>query len=393
VEILRSSWVVPVTSAPLRDGCVAVDQGRVVWVGVPGGPGRPDAPERDLGAGVLMPGLVNAHCHLELSHLRGRLDVSQGFVPWVRALVEARGAARPETVREAIVLAVREVEASGTVALGDVSNALLHLDVLERSSLEAVVFYELIGLDPAKAAEVLSAARERLAALGGTSRTRVRVAAHAPYSVSPELLRLLAGEGGPAAIHVAESEAESRFLASGEGEWREFLAWRGLGDVPFPARGQSPVGHLAGLGVLHSRLVAAHCVRTDGEDHRALARAGVHVALCPRSNRALGVGMAPVPELLSAGVRLCLGTDSLASAPNLDLWEDALALHREFPAIEPAAIVHMATRGGAEALGLPGFGEIAPGARPGLVYTSAAGPGRDPYEALFSGEVRLRRVA
>jgi cytosine/adenosine deaminase-related metal-dependent hydrolase len=371
---------------------VAIEEGRVVWLGRARDRGRPDGPERDLGPGVLMPGLVNAHCHLELSHLRGRLDTSRGFVPWVRALVEARGDERPEDVRAATAQAVREVESFGTVAIGDVSNALAHVDLLERSALEAVVFHELIGWDPAKAAEILVAARGRAAAVSAR-RTRVRLAAHAPYSVSPDLLRLLADEGGPAAIHLAESEAESRFLADGDGEWREFLAWRGLGHVPFAGRGRSPVAHVSSLGALHPGLVAAHCVRVDAEDRAALARNGVHVAVCPRSNRALGVGMPAVPELLSAGVRVCLGTDSLASVASLDLWEDARALHREWPAVDRAALVHMATRAGADALGLPDLGEITPGARSALVHASGGGGDRDPYEVLFSDGVVLRRVA
>ena len=115
------------------------------------------------------------------------------------------------------------------------------------------------------------------------------------------------------------------------------------------------------LGALHPRLVAAHGVQVDAADREILARRGVHVVLCPRSNRNLGVGAADVPALLAAGVRLALGTDSLASAETLDVLDDAVLLHRQFPALDPAAIVRMATLGGAEALGFGDLGAIAPG--------------------------------
>jgi cytosine/adenosine deaminase-related metal-dependent hydrolase len=355
MQILTASWVVPVASPPLRQGRVAIEGGRVVWVG--GAAGGPDGPVTDLGSGVLLPGLVNAHCHLELSHLAG-VDTGGGYVPWIRRLVAARRDEAAGRAREAAARAVHALERAGTCALGDVSNALDHLEPLARSSLTAVVFHELIGWDPAAAESILADASARAAAaeqkLAG-GRLTVRLAAHAPHSVSAELLRRLAARGGPAAIHLAESAAERDFLADGTGQWPEFLAWRGLGHVRFVPPGLSPVRYAGAEGALHGALVAAHCVQTDAEDHRLLARHGVHVAVCPRSNAALGVGTAPVPAMLEAGVRLCVGTDSLASAPSLDVMDELAALHRAFPALDAALLVRMATLGGAEALGSPSW--------------------------------------
>jgi cytosine/adenosine deaminase-related metal-dependent hydrolase len=138
--------------------------------------------------------------------------------------------------------------------------------------------------------------------------------------------------------------------------------------------------------------VAAHGVQVDETDRRVLARNGVSVALCPRSNRNLGVGTADVPALLAAGVRLALGTDSLASVETLDVLEDGVLLHRSFPGIEKAAIVRMATLGGAEALGFDDLGAIAPGRRAALAFAPAGSPPGDPHEFLLSGEARLRPV-
>jgi cytosine/adenosine deaminase-related metal-dependent hydrolase len=390
---LAASWVLPIDGPPLRDGRVVCEGDRVSWVGRAADPGAPEAPVRDLGAGVLLPGLVNAHCHLELSHLAGQIRLGEGFVPWVEAVVAARErAGDPGT--GAWADAIRFLEEHGTVAVGDVSNALGPLGLLGASRLRAVVFLELLAWDPARAEATVAWADEQLAAAARTPApgVEVRLAAHAPHSVSPELWALLADRGGVASLHLAESPEESRFLAEGDGPWAEFLVRRDLGHVFFRPPGQSPVEYVDRFGLLSPSLVAAHGVQVDEADRERLARRGVAVALCPRSNRNIGVGRADVPALLDAGVRLCLGTDSLASVETLDVLDDAVALAREFPDLDRAAIVRMATAGGAEALGLDDFGTVAPGKRATLAFASAETTPPDPYAHLLSGSAQVRRV-
>jgi cytosine/adenosine deaminase-related metal-dependent hydrolase len=391
METLAASWVLPVTGPPIREGRVAVRDGRVVWVGREGDPAEPAAPVRHLGEGVLLPGLVNAHCHLELSHLSGRVDPGRGFVAWIEGVVATRADAAD--VRKAAAAAIRLLEERGTVAVGDVSNTLGHLDILAASRLSAVVFLELLGWDPEKAGPVMAWADERVAAAAAGLRpgVEVRLAAHAPHSVSPALLRRLVEGGGPAAIHLAESPDEAAFLESGAGDWPGFLEKRGLGHVPFSPPAESPVRYADRLGVLHPRLVAAHGVQTGAADREILARRGVTVVLCPRSNKNLSVGTADAPALVAAGVRLALGTDSLASVETLDVLDDAVLLRRQFPDLDPAAILRMATLGGAEALGLADLGAIAPGRRAALAFARTASVA-DPGEFLLSGEARLEPV-
>jgi len=395
MQLLRSAWLLPITAPPIRDGVVAVSDGRVVWLGRAGDPGEPIAPLRDLGEGVLLPGLVNAHCHLELSHLAGKLPLAGGFVPWVEGVVASRGQHTSEQIASAASAAITALECSGTVALGDVSNTLAHLERLSASSLSAVVFLELLAWDPAMAQATLAwgdgVLRERGTAL--RPGLELRLAAHAPHSVSPELLRLLAARGGPAAIHLAESPDEAQFLANGTGAWPGFLASRGLGPVSFAPRRQSPVRYADGLGVLHEHLVAAHGVQVDAVDRALLRERGVHVVLCPRSNASLGVGRAAAPALHAAGVKLALGSDSLASAPSLDVLDDAILLREQFPELALASILRMATLGGAEALGLPELGAVAPGRRAAFAYAPAKSTPRDPEAFLLSGDARLERVA
>ncbi len=394
MELLAAGWVVTGAGPSVRDGVVAVESGRVAWVGGRDEANRPRGDVRDLGPGVLLPGLVNAHCHLELSHLAAaREQGRRGFVAWVEALVELRSRADPAEARAGTQAALRELAGTGTVAVGDVSNALGHLDLLDASGLDAIVFYELLAWDPERAEAVLAEARRRTAEASARGlRAAVRLAAHAPHSVSPLLLRALARDGGPAAIHLAESDSEQRFLDGGDAEWSAFLAARGLGHVRFEPPRTTPTRYLDALGALPAGLVAAHCVHVDAEERALLARRGVFVAVCPRSNRTLGVGIPPVPEMLAAGIEVCLGTDSLASVESLDLLQDAAALRREFPSLDPVAIVRMATTAGARALGLDDLGSIVPGQRAALAFASAAAEIEDPLAFLVSGRARARRV-
>jgi len=314
-------------------------------------------------------------------------------VPWVESVVALRGRLPAEEIRSRTVEGIRFLEERGTVAVGDVSNSLGHLDLLAASELRGVVFFELLAWDPDRAQATMQAALDRLATLPvRVSGWEVRLAAHAPHSVSGALLRDLA-ERGPGAIHLAESPEEVRYLATGDGPWATFLERRGLGHVSFDAPGVSPTRYLDSLGFLGPGLVAAHAVHVDRADCDLLARSGVFVVLCPRSNRSLGVGSADVASLLAAGVRLALGTDSLASVDSLDVLEDASLLFRSSPHLDPAAILRMATAGGAAALGLSDLGSIAPGKRAALAFARSAAPPPDPWSLLFAEGTTLRRVS
>ena len=383
-------------AGPLRDAWVTVRGSTIVWVGKAGAPAAPAGDVVELGHGVLLPGLVNAHCHLELTHLAGRVDATGGFVPWVERLVDARPRGTGAEVDAGIARGIEEAIASGTVALADVSNSLRSIRPLASSSLRAVVLYELLGWDPAAAARVLADAELRVGEAGGrrpAPHVEVRLAAHAPHSVSPELMRAIVEAGGPLAIHLAESREETAFLAGGSGEWSAFLGRRGLGHVAFAGAARSPVAYLDSLGALRRGTLCAHCVQADAADCRLLASRGASVVLCPRSNRTLGVGKAPVEELLAAGVTCALGTDSLASSPSLDLLQEAAALHRDWPQVPAERIVRMATFDGARALGLDGIGAIAVGQAAALAFAPGPATLRDPHQFLVSGEAAAGPVA
>jgi cytosine/adenosine deaminase-related metal-dependent hydrolase len=211
--------------------------------------------------------------------------------------------------------------------------------------------------------------------------------------VSPELFAALGRRGGPACLHLAESPDEQRFLSSADGPWRAFLASRGLGQVAFQAAGTSAVRYADSLGILRPGLLAVHCVQADVAECRLLAERGVSVAVCPRSNRFLGVGVAPVAELLAAGVNVCVGTDSLSSSPSLDVLDDLRALHAALPGLTPAALLELATRNGARALGLADLGTLEAGKTAALAFLPAERRIKDPLAYLLHGAARATRLA
>jgi cytosine/adenosine deaminase-related metal-dependent hydrolase len=376
---------------------MAVENGRIVAVGRrasvlhAAGSG---ADVRDLGDVVLLPGLVNAHTHLELSWLRSSLAPGD-YMTWLRALAERREQEDEATAMKAAEAAVDELLARGTVAVGDVSNGVWIASVLAGSSLRGIVFHEMFGFPAALAERLLAEAAGRLDAIEdelarAPGRLRMVLTPHAPHSTSGPLLKALAGRAGatqdPLSIHVAESEAEVQFLHDGSGPFREFLIERRAWDESWTPPGHSPVEHLDRLGVLTPRTLAVHCVHLGAQDLSKLQARGVTVVTCPRSNQRLGVGRAPVPRMLSVGIPVALGTDSLASAPDADLFAEMAALRHEHPVLSPAAVLRMATLNGARALGLAGeLGTLETGKLAASVVVPLPTPEDDPLEVVTGG--------
>jgi cytosine/adenosine deaminase-related metal-dependent hydrolase len=197
-------------------------------------------------------------------------------------------------------------------------------------------------------------------------RWRIVPTPHGPHTTSPQLIRMLAARaaaaGEPISIHVAESRSEIDLIRDGSGPLPDLLREREMWDPGFEPRGHTPVEHLDRLGALTAGTLAVHCVHLTQADHSRLQMRGATMVTCPRSNRYLGVGKAPVPQLLGQGIPVALGTDSLASAPDLDLFAEMAALLDEHPALTPRAVLRMATLNGAAALGLARrLGSIEPG--------------------------------
>lgn len=387
-----ASWVVPIAGEPLRGGWVSVDRGRVVGVGRGT---RPDASDTsDLGAVAILPGLVNAHTHLELSYMRGRVPPATEFVAWVRGVVAARRE-EPDSgaghIMRGVEDGIAEAIRCGTALVGDISNTLVTFGPLAASPLGGVVFHELIRFDAADAASFVNAACRRIAALPHAERVRAGLAAHAPYSVAPSVFDAIRGAVdrepfGRCSVHLSESADETEFIRTGSGAWRTFLEDVGAWDPQWTPPGGSPVQYLDARGFLDEQVLAVHGVQMTREDLERLAVRGTTVVTCPRSNSHTGVGAPPLADFYRSGVRVAIGTDSLASAPDLNVFAELAAMRALAPALPASRLLDSATRQGAVALGFGAdYGSIEPGKRARLLAVAIPDGLDDVEEYLVSG--------
>lgn len=382
---IRARWVLPIDRPPVENGWVAVEDGVVQSIGH----GRVPGPATDLGDVALLPGLINAHTHLELSWLRSRVPPTPSMNAWIRSLMTARRESPHDDVqRELAAAALAEARAQGTLAFGDISNTLVTAATLAESGTPSVLFHELLGFMPsdvearaAKAADAVARAAAPPVAPG--------LAPHAPYSTSPELFIALAGEsaarGLPSSVHLGESQEEVEFLMTGGGPIAETLKDLGVWREEWVAPKLDPVEYLDRLGVLAPGLLAVHATQLTRDALATLAARGCVIVSCPRSNRWVGAGDPPLDDFYASGAVVAFGTDSLASADSLDMFAE-LAAARAVSTVPPATLLASATRGGAIALRLDEqYGRIAPGMRGPLLAVRVPSGVTDVEEYLVAG--------
>ena len=392
--LLSAPWVLPISGPPVRDGWIAVEEGRITARGEAGQRPPRAADEVRLDRAALMPGLVNAHTHLELSYLRGAIGETTRFTEWIRELMRlrrTRAGTTPEAGQE-IERAIGEARAAGTALVGDISNTLTTVPALERSPIAAQVFFELVRFRGDEAEAAYGAAVERLEGLPPLSHVRVSLAPHAPYSVSPQLFRLIrrhidAAAPGPTSVHLCESNEECELLAGGCGPWRDLLRELNAWDTEWIAPASTPVEYLDGLGFLQGDTLVVHGVHVrDGDLARIRAHQGTLVT-CPRSNHHVGAGDPPVARFYGSGVAVAVGTDSLTSAPDLNVFSELAGMRRLAPDVPARRLLESATRTGARALGFDDYGSLAPGTKAEVIAVSLPGEVADVEEYLVSGIV------
>jgi aminodeoxyfutalosine deaminase len=394
----HASWVLPISQPPIRDGWVAVDRGRIVAVGhrVPADGAR----DVRLGDVVIMPGLVNAHTHLELSYLRDQIPPAPSFVTWVRGVMAGRrmhGDPRAQPILAAIEQAIAESHAAGTVAVGDISNTLATFELLTKSPLAAVVFYELIRFNAPDPRSFVDAAAAAIDALPATEFVRASLAAHAPYSVAPLVFRAIRETVDrdaftPCSVHLAESAEEVEFVRAGTGPWRSLLEDIGAWDPTWVAPGVSPVQFLDDAGFLGANVVAVHGVQMTLDDLGILKARGTALVTCPRSNGHTGAGAPPIQDFYDAGVRVAIGTDSLASSPDLNVFAELATMRALAPYVPASSLLRSATLEGARALGFDAdYGSIEPSKRAQLIAVSLP-PGEDDVEEYLVGGIGPEQI-
>ena len=357
--ILGADWVLPMDGPPVRDGAVRIEGGIIAEVS------DRLQPDRRFGDAVILPGLVNAHTHLEYGSMSAMGD-GLPFSPWIEQLIVRKsGLVRDDYLAQSHA-GVHACLAGGVTTIADCSYADTVAEAAIGQGLRAIVYLEAFS-DQGDPAGLMAG---RLNALPSHPLITPGVSPHAPYTVTTEHYQQLVGlaraRGIPVATHLLESERDTQ-----------------------------PLADLA--GVLGPDTVAIHLVRADAEAISLLAGLGVPAVHCPRSNALLGCGTAPVPELLDAGLTLGLGTDSPASALTFDMWDEmraAILLARAGAArpdvLTAGDVLRMATCEGAAALGLPdGLGTLRPGAPADMIVVDLNGspflPWDDPEAAVVYG--------
>jgi cytosine/adenosine deaminase-related metal-dependent hydrolase len=371
--LYTAAWVLPVTAGPIRNGAVLVDGAGIIR---DVGPAHmlavgDDVARVDLGAALLLPGLVNVHTHPELAGMRGLLE-DLPFHLWIPTLRKAKdGAAlNDHDFGVAARWSCVEALAAGVTTIGATEDSGAALDAMLETGLRGIVYREVFA--PERAGAALSGLQQKVAEMRSRESDLVRVGAspHAPYTVSDELFRLVAAwaraEAVPLATHAAEAEVETLLVTSGSGTFAAGLRTRG---IETRRRGASTIDLLARTGVLDTQPLLIHCVLIEADDIARIADSGAAVAHCPIANARLGHGIAPVVELQDAGVRVGLGTDSVASNNRVDMLEEARiaqlmqrARLRSASAFNPEHLLRLATLDGASALGLQSrIGSLEPG--------------------------------
>ncbi|MFA0731531.1 MAG: hypothetical protein LKKZDAJK_002146 [Candidatus Fervidibacter sp.] len=390
---LRAGWVVPISAPPIRDGALLVRDGRIAAIGK----AKDIVPDRDclrleFPDGILLPGFVNPHTHLENTHFADKLPRRQPFAQWLKTM---RDLVRQQTWDEALA-AARSGAAMllrfGVTCAGDSSFHGAALTALREIGLRGFVFKELICPREEEQNERWRAFLAWLNDAPTDELIRLGIMAHAPYTVTPTALQwawqLASQRRLPLSIHAAESPEERALIERREGVWARLPIAMALQEVP---TGLSPVRYLDWLGVLNEGVFLIHCVQVDDADIALLARAKVWVAHCPRSNANLQVGVMPLAKMLAAGVQVCLATDGLASAESLSpLDEIRFALHLSethpslYPPLPPERWLQMVTLDAASALGMEQLiGSLQIGKVADLTVFAVGAEEREPLEALL----------
>lgn len=366
MQIFAASYIFPISSPPVAGGAIAVDNGLIVDLGPLEELRKVHAaPVHEFPGCTIMPGLVNAHTHLELTHfpswkLRKGIDYSpRTYIDWVIQVIKIRRALSHDELVHSVREGIHKSLECGTTTVGDILTDRSLLPLYQDSPLSGRLYSEAIGQNPLQC-EAMLHSLEKIVASFHPGSLLPGISPHAPHTLSAhfmgEVSALARRLSVPTAIHLAESPEETAFFHDSTGKIAELLyPYAGWEDYIPPPRRTTPVTYLDSLGVLNPQTTVVHCVHVTPADAEVLRQRGVTAVLCPRSNDRLAVGRAPVALLKKAGIPLALGTDSLASNDTLSLWDEMRFLRRQFPGVfTPGEVLKLATLGAAGALHVEG---------------------------------------
>jgi aminodeoxyfutalosine deaminase len=390
--LLRARTVLPVCAPPIEDGAVLVRGEHIEAVGSFRQLRKSEADEIiDLGAAILLPGLINAHCHLDYTNMAGQLRPARHFSDWIKSIVTLKAEWSYTDFAESWLAGAKMLLRTGTTTVVDIEAVPELLpEVVTSTPLRVVSCLELLSVRSRQTArQMVDAAVAKLARVPAELQG---LSPHAPYSTSPELLRAAAAaareRGWLLTTHVAESADEIEMYQNASGAMFDWL--KPQRDMSDCGRG-SPVAHLACHNVLSPHFLAVHANYLAPGDAERLAGAGASVVHCPRSHAFFGHQPFPLSELTRAGVNVCLGTDSMATLSKsrrepvtLDMFSEMRLFAETFPTLKPERVIAMSTANAAKAIGRPTeLGRLAPGSCADLIVLPH-GKARDPYKAVLS---------
>jgi cytosine/adenosine deaminase-related metal-dependent hydrolase len=386
---LAARWIFPVSSPPMSDGIITIAGERIAAVEPRAGRNA----DVNLGDVAILPGIVNSHTHLDLSGLRGKCPPSADFTAWLRRVIAHRRSMTPQQIEADVRAGLAESLRHGTTLLGDITAAGASWPILADAPLRSVVFYEMLGLTKERGEQSWEAGRTWLETHPPTNHCRPGLSPHAPYSVRTDLFAraaLLARRPKrPITIHLAESREELELLHHHRGPFVPFLkdlgVWDAGGLASSPACIMKVVDQPIPKLFVHGNYLASS----------ARIPRNSTIIYCPRTHAAFGHTPHPFRHFLRRGIRVALGTDSLASNPDLSILAEMRHVHQHCPDVPGDTLLRMATLSGAEALGWADeTGSLEAGKSADLVVvpltTTMVEEG--PYRRLFESGLSVHRV-
>ena len=380
--ILRAKYVMPNSCTIIENGAVAIQGSKIVDVGLyPTVRDSGAPPIHDLGEAILMPGLVNAHTHLDLTSIADSIQRVPKFTDWIFQIVGKR---TPETIGPSVREGMQQSLAGGVTTVGDIDGTGGSVQVLRDTPIRKVVFFEVLGFSGESTATGLT----RLATYLDSppvsdSLLTPALSPHAPYSTSADIYRECVASGLSVCTHVAETEEELEFLSSGTGAFLDYLEAFGISTVGWSPPELTPVQYMGTLGILRRNSVLVHCNYLTDADVATLAESGASVVFCPRSHHYFYHTDHPVMRLVEKGTNVAIGTDSLASNWSLSLLDELKFLAHTQPCIRPETLFDMVTYNGAKALGLEQVGRLEKGWQADIIAVQIPNDGRPPIEQIL----------